>query len=144
MNALYDEYLRLSGGIKPPEVQRQQIEAHDDPDGYAPMLEVRMNDLRDDAVRHLSEVAPDLKITAADITNAEALRGITVFRFSGKSGNDGKQMASIGTLTLMRIVQRKYDFIGNLYRTELGREPDAAGEAFWREVWTEQFRAGIK
>ena len=45
---------------------------------------------------------------------------------------------------LLEKALAEHDFIGNLYRTELGREPDAAGEAFWREVWTEQFRAGIK
>lgn len=35
-------------------------------------------------------------------------------------------------------------FIPTLYREQLGREPDDAGEAFWSETWAEQFKAGIR
>ncbi len=45
---------------------------------------------------------------------------------------------------LLEQALAEHDFIGNLYRTELGREPDAAGAAFWRETWAKQFKAGIK
>ena len=144
MNALHAEYLRLSGGVEPTASQARMIDGHDDPEGYARILERRMNDLRNDAVRYIAETAPDIGITEGDITNAEALRGITYFRHGGKAGADKSQMESIGEIALMRIVKRKHDFIGNLYRTELGREPDDAGAAFWRETWAEQFRAGIK
>ena len=53
----------------------------------------------------------------------------------------------IGGIPPQRIVElarAKYDFIGNLYREQLGREPDDAGAAFWRETWAEQFKAGIR
>jgi hypothetical protein len=135
MNALYDEYLRLSDGVEPTDSQIDLIREAHDPDAYAARLEDRLDDYRQHVARHLDGVAPDLGITPADIANADLLPTISDFA-TGRtigSGASERLFDQVPTLTLMRIVRRKYaDPLAAIYREVLGRKPDSEGLAYWR------------
>ena len=119
----------MAPGYELDAVQRKQVEEHDDPESYAKILERRMNDVRDDAVRYLSKAAPDLGITAADITNHDAMAGIRVFKYGGIHGDDEGQLDAMGPIVLMRIARRTADVdpVTWAFRRFLGRDPKALG-----------------
>ena len=141
MNALYSEIQRLAPGYKPDASQLGQIERHSDPEGYARLLEGRMNDVRDDAVRYLSKVAPDLGITAGDITNHDAIAGIRAFHSSGISGADKKQLEGIGVKRILSIGIRvgkrlsakgSLTIVDHLFLGFLGRLPRSGGRDYYQ------------
>lgn len=135
MNALFDEIQRLAPGYELDATQRPQVENHPDPEGYARVLERRMNDVREDAARYLETVAPDLGIAADDITNHDALAGVRYFRSGAIHGDDEGQLEAIGTLRLMRIAQRvalaRVNLLDAIFLETHNRLPAPEGRAYY-------------
>jgi len=136
MNPIITEFRRLFPSVEVTRQIEHAADRADDPQAVAQALEGQASGWRDQFDRALGPgVATEADVAA---------------RVSLSSTSDSVGHMSLETLLYPLGYERAFELgqatglIPTLYREELGREPDAAGEAFWRETWTAQFRAGIK
>lgn len=130
------ELKRLFPDIELTDAQVRAAERADNPADVAASLKVQARDIRK---------MFDEQLGKGIATDADVVARMNLSTPIGGFGN-----MSLGWLLRPLGVERAFElgqatgFMQTLYRQELGREPDAAGLAWWQNRFTELFRGTLR